>query len=159
VRQKKQSILGCIFALLLEVIVIFAFDTLGFTKRLRDAGVTGEHAEAHAEAARDFIMTELATRSDFLALKSDLLALKADVTSLKDTVALKSDLMSLRSEFMSFKETASLKTDLVAMRSDMVAMRNELQAAIEKSTLQTTVRLGGIVALGVGLLAALVRMH
>jgi hypothetical protein len=51
-----------------EVIVAFAFDTLGYSKRLRDAGVTTDHAEAHAEAARDFIMTELVTKSDLLAL-------------------------------------------------------------------------------------------
>lgn len=42
----------------------FAFDTLGYSKSLRQAGITQAHAEAHAEAARDFIMTELVTRKD-----------------------------------------------------------------------------------------------
>ena len=42
----------------------FAFDTLGYAKRLRDSGVPQEQAEAHAEAAREFIMTELVTRND-----------------------------------------------------------------------------------------------
>ncbi len=32
--------------------MVFAFDTLGFSKRLRDRGVPQEQAEAHAEAAR-----------------------------------------------------------------------------------------------------------
>lgn len=41
-----------------------SFDTLGFAKRLRDAGVEPSHAEAHAEAARDFIMADLVTKSD-----------------------------------------------------------------------------------------------
>jgi hypothetical protein len=49
------------------VIVAFAFDTLGYSKRLRDAGVATDQAEAHAEAARDFIMTELVTKSDLRA--------------------------------------------------------------------------------------------
>jgi hypothetical protein len=31
----------------------YAFDTLGYAKRLRDAGISVEQAEAHAEAARD----------------------------------------------------------------------------------------------------------
>ena len=45
----------------------FAFDTLGYSKKLRDAGVPQDQAEAHAEAAREFIMVELVTKSDLLA--------------------------------------------------------------------------------------------
>jgi hypothetical protein len=73
--------------------VVYAFDTLGYAKRLRDGGVPNPQAEAHAEAARDFIMIELVTKQD-------------------------------------------------------------LQSAIETQTLRLTVRLGGIVAAGVGVLAA-----
>lgn len=83
----------------------FAFDTLGYAKRLREGGVANSQAETHAEAARDFIMSELVTRSD-------------------------------------------------------------LQTAIETQTLRLTVRLGGIVITGVGvivacigLLAFFLRMH
>ena len=42
----------------------FAFDTLGCAKHLEGAGVDRKHAEAHAEAARSFIMTELVTKED-----------------------------------------------------------------------------------------------
>jgi len=42
----------------------YAFDTLGYAKRLRDAGISQEQAEAHAEAAREFVMGELVTRAD-----------------------------------------------------------------------------------------------
>ena len=45
----------------------YAFDTLGYAKRLRAAGVPSEQAEAHAEAAREFIMAELVTKSDLQA--------------------------------------------------------------------------------------------
>jgi len=76
-------------------LVAFAFDTLGYAKRLRGAGVPNEQAEAHAEAAREFIMSELVTKTD-------------------------------------------------------------LQAAMETQTLRLTVRLGGIVAAGFGVLAAAV---
>ena len=34
----------------------YAFDTLGYAKRLRNAGVSQEQAEAHAETAREFVM-------------------------------------------------------------------------------------------------------
>ncbi len=44
-----------------------AFDTLGYAKRLESAGVSRKMAEAHAEAAKDFIMAELVTKSDLAA--------------------------------------------------------------------------------------------
>ena len=94
----------------------WAFDTLGYSNRLRDAGVQNNHAEAHAAATRDFVMTELVTKTDLLVAMSD-------------------------------------------FDARLLATRNDLQAAIEKSALQVTIRLGGIVALGVGLLAALQRIH
>lgn len=46
-----------------------AIDTLGFVKRLRDAGVDAKHAEAHAEAIRDVVMPDLATKADIQRLE------------------------------------------------------------------------------------------
>lgn len=43
------------------------FDTLGYAKRLREGGVGAQDAEIHSEAARDFIMIELVTKSDLQA--------------------------------------------------------------------------------------------
>ena len=54
--------------------MVYTFDSLGYAKKLRDRGVPNDQAEAHAEAARDFIMPELATKADVLAIKTDLLA-------------------------------------------------------------------------------------
>jgi hypothetical protein len=48
----------------MEGTLVYALDTLGYAKRLRDKGVPPEQAEAHAEAARDFIMVELVTKTD-----------------------------------------------------------------------------------------------
>jgi hypothetical protein len=59
----------------------YTFDSLGYAKRLRDRGVAQDQAEAHAEAARDFIMTELATKADVVAIKADLLATKQELRS------------------------------------------------------------------------------
>jgi hypothetical protein len=47
--------------------IAFALDTLGYAKHLRDSGVPIDQAEAHAEAARDFIMAELVTKIDLEA--------------------------------------------------------------------------------------------
>jgi hypothetical protein len=70
-----------------EVTLAWAFDTLGYSKRLRDAGVPSNHAEAHAEATRDFVMTELVTKTDLLATKSELLAV-IETQTLRLTVRL-----------------------------------------------------------------------
>lgn len=44
-----------------------AFDSLAFAKHLTTAGVDRTQAEAHAEAARNFIMGELVTKADLKA--------------------------------------------------------------------------------------------
>jgi hypothetical protein len=48
----------------LETNMVYTLDTLGYARRLRDKGVPQDQAEAHAEAARDFIMVELVTKTD-----------------------------------------------------------------------------------------------
>jgi hypothetical protein len=62
---------------------------LGYAKRLRDRGVPNDQAEAHAEAARDFIMPEIATKADVLALKTDLLATEQRLQTAMDTQTLR----------------------------------------------------------------------
>ena len=56
----------------------FAFDSLSYAKHLRDNGVAQDQAEAHAEAARQFIMAELVTKAD-LQLALDNIALRLTV--------------------------------------------------------------------------------
>ena len=83
----------------------FAFDTLGYAKKLRDHGVPSDQAEAHAEAAREFIMAELVTKSD-------------------------------------------LNTALVMVRQEM-----------DSQTLRLTIRMGVMLAAGLSILAAVLRLH
>jgi hypothetical protein len=63
--------------------MVYTFDSLGYAKRLRENGVPQNQAEAHAEAARDFIMAELATKGDLLAVRADLAAVRADLMAVK----------------------------------------------------------------------------
>lgn len=67
--------------------MVFAFDSLGYSKRLKAAGVADREADAHAEAARDFVMAELATRSDLDVLRRELEG-KIDTMTLRLTVRL-----------------------------------------------------------------------
>ena len=96
--------------------VVWAFDTLGYAKRLREAGVPNPQAEGHAEAAREFIMIELVTKQD----------LQAAINSLEARLGGRID---------------------------------ALQAAMDTLTLRLTVRLGGMIAAGIGALVLLQRLH
>jgi len=68
-------------------LMAYAFDTLGYAKRLRDAGISQGQAEAHAEAAREFVMGDLATKADLQAIRADLQA-AMDTLSLRLTLRL-----------------------------------------------------------------------
>lgn len=43
------------------------FDTLAYARRLAKAGIPSPQAVAHAEAAREYVMAELVTKSDLKA--------------------------------------------------------------------------------------------
>jgi len=67
--------------------MVYTFDSLGYAKRLRERGVPDDQAEAHAEAARDFIMAELVTKADLLAVRADLQAMKQELqTELRTSI-------------------------------------------------------------------------
>src|SRR4051794_7501350 len=115
------TLLWMLKSVIREMTVVWAFDTLGYAKRLRDGGVPNPQAEAHADAAREFIMTELVTRQ---SLQEEL---NAGIDPLRAAV-----------------EALQVKIDTVEAR---------LEAKIDTQTLRLTVRLGGIVAAGIGILA------
>lgn len=75
-------------------------DTLAFVKHLTSAGVSQAQAEAHAEVARDYVMSEVATKTDIA----------------------------------------------------------ELKHLIERQALMITVRLGGVMVIGIGALATLLKL-
>ena len=58
--------------------MVFAFDTLSFARYLRERGVASEQAEAHADAVRQFVMSELVTKQD-LTLALDNVTLRLTV--------------------------------------------------------------------------------
>jgi hypothetical protein len=50
------------------------FDSLTFARRLKSAGFTEAQAEALADANRELMVPDLATKADLAALKAELLA-------------------------------------------------------------------------------------
>jgi Fic family protein len=111
-------------------------DTLGSAQRLRDAGVSNEQAEAHAEAVRDFVMAELVTKSDLEGVKSDLQSVRSDLQSVK----------------------SGLQTTVQHAVQLLEAKIAAQGVQIESQTLRLTVRLGGPLAAGIGILAAILKL-
>ncbi len=101
----------------------FAFDSLGYAKKLRDPGVSSDQAEAHAEAARDFVMAELVTRNDLEVVRRE------------------------------------LQTAIDATRRDLEARIDNLGLRLEAQTLRITIRMGIMLAAGLSLLGAVLKLH
>ena len=59
-----------------------AFDTLAYTRRLKEAGVAGSHAEAHADALRAAFNAGVATRADLARLEARLMIFIVGVAGL-----------------------------------------------------------------------------
>jgi hypothetical protein len=94
----------------------FAFDSLGYAKKLRDAGVPQDQAAAQAEAAREFVMTELVTRNDLEVVRREL--------------------------------EAAINTT-----------RHDLEAKLNNLGLRLTIRMGIMLAAGLSLLGAVLKLH
>jgi chromosome segregation ATPase len=90
-----------------------SFDTLAYTRRLRDAGIPSEQAEAHAEALKAALADEVATKHDVDGVRRDIKDLET---------ALGHDLQNTE---------AALRTDIAALRHDLEAteatLRHDLQ--------------------------------
>jgi len=118
----------------------YAFDTLGYAKRLRDSGLTAEAAEAHAEAARDFIMTELVTRSDL------------DTTRRVLETAMQNTELRLEGRVDRLESGEEKRIDRLDGRIDRLGIR------IDSLELRLLVRLGGLIAIGIAILAAIIKL-
>jgi len=95
--------------------MVFAFDTLSYSRFLRERGVSQEHAKVHAEAARQFIMAELVTKQDLFSVRQDL-------------------------------------------QKDLQNAVTHFDTKLDNLSLRLTVRLGVLLAAGIGALAALVKL-
>jgi hypothetical protein len=111
----------------------YIFDSLGYAKRLRDGGVPRDQAEAHAEAARDFIMAELVTKTDLLATKQE-----------------------LQTEFRSI--AAELRSSIAELRAELHSSVAELRTGMDTQALRLTVRLGAMLAVAIGILATILKL-
>jgi uncharacterized protein involved in exopolysaccharide biosynthesis len=132
-----------------------AFDTLSYARRLKQAGVPDEQAEAMADATRELVISDFASKGDTAGLKEDIAALrtelKADIAALR--AELKADIAALRAELK--EDIAALRTEL---KGEIAALEQRVTAAMDTLGLRLTVRLEGLIAIGVAVLAAIIKL-
>lgn len=128
---------------------------MNFLYSLYDAlvsiNVPSDKARAVVDAMERDMGTTLATKQDLdaqrLATKQDLLLLKQDVQSLKQE--LKQDLQSVRQE---------LKQDLQLLKQDIEGRFALVDQRFDAMELRLTVKFGSILAVGLGLTIAALRL-
>jgi hypothetical protein len=91
------------------------FDTLSYARRLRQAGVPEPQAEAMADATRDLVMQDVATKPDLAGveqrLRADLLALEQRLAAAMETLTLR---LTVRMGIM-LAASLSLMTALIGL--------------------------------------------
>lgn len=112
-----------------DAAMTMAFDTLSYAKKLESAGFTHEQARAQAEALAEIVSDNLATKADIAALQRD----------------------------MKEMET-SLRREIKELEVKLTREIRELDAKIAAMADKLTIRLGGIVVVGIAVLAALVKL-
>jgi hypothetical protein len=70
-----------------------AFDTLSYARRLRQAGVPEQQAEAMADATRELVMQDVASKSDLTGAEQ---RLKAEIAALEQRLMAAMETLSLR---------------------------------------------------------------
>jgi hypothetical protein len=150
------------------------FDTLSYARRLKQAGVPEAQAEAMADATRELVPADFATKPDIGAVHADIAGVKADIAAVKIDVAavkaevagVKVDVAAAKAEVTGVKvdvaavkaEVAGVKVDVAAVKTEVAAVEQRVMAAMETLGLRLTVRLGGLIAVEIAVLAAIIKL-
>ncbi|MEO5327303.1 MAG: CCDC90 family protein [Magnetococcus sp. THC-1_WYH] len=113
------------------------FDSLAYAKRLKAAGVPDAQAEIQAEIIVEWMEDRLATKLELEHVRADL---KRDIESVR--ADLKRDIESVRAE---------LKRDIESVRADLKRDIKELEQRM-------VIKLGSLMFVAVGAMAALVKL-
>ena len=137
----------------------FAFDTLAYVRRLRDGGIPAQAAEVHADAAREFIMTEVATRSDLEVLRRELETSFSHRFDLLEA-SISSNVQRLEASISS--NVQRLEASDTSLREDMkegfLSVRRDMASALKNVEDRMTVKMGFMFATAIGILAAIIKL-
>ncbi len=133
------------------------FDTLEYVRRLQEAGVERQTAEAHADLLRDMLWAAVAKTEDLERLETGLrkdferleTGLRKDFERLE--TELKSDFERLEAELKADMERleARLKEDMERLEA---RLKSDLDHKLQELELRMTVKLGGMLAVMAGLI-------
>jgi predicted nucleic acid-binding Zn-ribbon protein len=127
-----------------------SFDTLSFAKRLTEAGEKPAVAEAHAMALKEFVMETIAAKADVRELRTEIEDVRDEIQDLRGE--LRSEMQSVRGEIQDFrKEVEERFATKHELRHEIGLLRKDIDAM----GLKLTVRMGGMLAVAVGAVAAL----
>ena len=128
-----------------------AFDTLQYAKKLREAGVPEQQAEVQAEALREIIDDKLATKADIrqleLEIKRSEESTKAEIKRLEENT---------KAEFKRLEENT--KVELKHIEEKIFELEDRLNNRINEMSYKLTIRLGGLIVVGVFVLASLIKL-
>ena len=138
------------------------FDTHAFVKELTQAGMSEEQAEVLARSQATLIAEKLATKQD---LKEMEVGLKRDIKEME--TRLKHDIKKLERDMKEME--ANLKRDMKEMETRLKHDNKKLERDIKELELRLkrdmqelkhdmTVRLGSMVVVAIGVVAALVKL-
>ena len=122
------------------------FDTLEYVRRLQEAGVERQTAEAHADLLRDMLWADVAKTEDLERLET---GLRKDFERLE--TGLRKDFERLETELKSDFERleAELKADMERLEA---RLKSDLDHKLQELELRMTVKLGGMLAVMAGLI-------
>jgi len=135
------------------------FDTHAYVKKLTAVGFTEEQAEVQTRVIAELIESHLATKHDLKVLEVTMkeleMSLRRDMKELE--TSLRRDMKELE---------ASLKADMkeleTSLRRDMKELETSLRRDMKELELRLrhdlTLRLGGMLAAGIAVIAALVKL-
>ena len=137
---RSQALLGRRFGRYDRRVVAIVFDTLEYAGRLKRAGFTEQQAEAQVKALAAIVNDDLATKQDMVLVKQDILAFRQELTQ---------DIRALGQE---------LTQDIRAVKQDMLMLKQELKADLRELEHRVTLRMGTMLSVAVGVVAALVKL-
>ncbi|MBF0294848.1 MAG: hypothetical protein HQL96_06635 [Magnetococcales bacterium] len=131
-----------------------AFDTLRYTKRLREVGVPEPQAEVQAELLAEALAERLASKEDLAKVNADL---KRDLENTR--ADLKRDIEITKAELKRDLENtkAELKRDIKELDAKIENTKAELRRDIKELELRMVIEMGVMILGGIGLLFGLMR--
>ena len=117
-----------------------AFDTHAFVKRLTQAGMDEQQAEALAECQTQLINDSLATKLDIEEVKKEIAEVKKEVETLR--LEIKESIEALRLE----------------TKGNIEKLRLEIKEDMKDLELRLTIRLSSVIVGAIGIFAILIKL-